>query len=121
MYETDATFNTNHLKLPLSVMVSINNCGNTFPIAYYYITSELAASFTFVANQLSDLAFSDCPKAAVIIRDFSKGLRAACVAKVAVDLGLTKIIDEPLVCPLERDEELPKAASVVVHKALGMP
>jgi hypothetical protein len=26
IYETDATFNTNRLKLPLSVMVGIDNC-----------------------------------------------------------------------------------------------
>jgi hypothetical protein len=45
MYKTDATFNTNSLKLPLSVMISINNTGATFPIAYCYITSESAASF----------------------------------------------------------------------------
>ena len=34
MYETDATFGTNSLKLPLSVMVGIDNCGKTFPVAY---------------------------------------------------------------------------------------
>ena len=33
MYETDATFNTNCLRLPLSVIVGIDNCGKTFPIA----------------------------------------------------------------------------------------
>jgi MULE transposase domain len=98
MYETDATFNTNRLKLPLSVMVGIDNCGKTFPIAYCYITSKSAASFKFVADQLSDLAFYDCPKAAVVVRDFFKGLGAAIAAKAAVDLSLTEIIDEPLVC-----------------------
>jgi len=50
MYKIDATFNTNRLKLPLSVMVGIDNCGKTFLIAYCYITSELAASFKFVAD-----------------------------------------------------------------------
>ena len=50
MYEIDATFNTNHLKLPLSVMVGINNRGKTFPIVYCYITLESAASFKFVAD-----------------------------------------------------------------------
>jgi hypothetical protein len=99
MYETDATFNTNRLKLPLSVMVGIDNCGRTFPAAYCYITSESAASFKFVADQLSDLAFYDCPEAAVVVGDFSKGLGAAMAAKAAVDLGLTEIIEEPLVCP----------------------
>jgi hypothetical protein len=100
MYKTDATFNTNSLKLLLSVMVGIDNCRKTFPIAYYYITLESAASFKFVVDQLSDLAFYNCPKAAVIVRDFAKGLGATCAAKAAVDLSLTKIIEEPLVCPL---------------------
>jgi hypothetical protein len=50
MYKTDATFNTNCLKLPLSVMVSINNYKRTFPIAYCYITLESAASFKFVVD-----------------------------------------------------------------------
>jgi hypothetical protein len=101
MYETDATFNTNSLKLLLSVIVGINNCRKTFPIVYYYITLESTASFKFVVDQLSDLAFYNCLEATVIVRDFAKGLRAACVAKAAVDLSLTKIIEEPLVCPLD--------------------
>jgi MULE transposase domain len=45
MYETDTTFNTNVLKLPLSVIVGINNTGSTFPVAYCYITSESTTSF----------------------------------------------------------------------------
>jgi len=121
MYETDATFNTNQLKLLLSVMVSIDNYGKTFLAAYCYITSESAASFKFVAKQLSDLAFNDCPEAAVIVRDFSKGLGAACAAKAAIDLRLTDVTEEPLVCPPERDKELPEAAKVCVAKASGKP
>jgi len=101
MYKTDATFNTNSLKLLLSVIVGINNCRKTFPVAYCYIILECAASFKFAADQLSDLAFYDCLKAAVIVRDFAKGLRAACAAKVAVDLSLTEIIEELLVCLLD--------------------
>ena len=45
MYEIDATFNTNSLRMPLSVMVGINNIGKTFPMAFCYITSESAISF----------------------------------------------------------------------------
>jgi hypothetical protein len=45
IYETDAMFNTNVLKMPLSVMVGIDNTGKTFSMAYCYITSESAASF----------------------------------------------------------------------------
>jgi hypothetical protein len=45
IYETDSTFNTNRLRLPLSVIVGIDNTGKTFPIVFCYITSESAASF----------------------------------------------------------------------------
>ena len=75
MYETDATFNTNSLKLPLSVMVGIDNTGATFPMAYCFITSESAASFKWIAEQLTELVFYDCPEPDLIIGDFSiKGL-----------------------------------------------
>ena len=101
MYKTDATFNTNYLKLPLSVIVSINNHSKTFLVAYYYITLECAASFKFVANQLSDLVFYNCLKAAVVVRDFAKGLSTIIAAKATVNLGLTEIFKEPLVCLLD--------------------
>jgi hypothetical protein len=97
MYETDATFNTNCLKLPLSVMVGINNTGKTFPIAYCYITSKSAVSFKWVIEQLTDLAFySNCLKAALICSNFSKGLGAAVAAKATANLAGLKLIDEAL-------------------------
>jgi hypothetical protein len=45
IYKTDATFNTNILKLLLSVVVKINNTNSTFLAVYCYITLESAASF----------------------------------------------------------------------------
>jgi hypothetical protein len=121
IYKTDATFNTNSLKLSLSMMVGIDNYRKTFSIAYCYIISESAASFKFVADQLSDLVFNDCSEAGVIVGDFSKGLGAACAAKAAVDLSLTEITEEALVCSSEKDEELPEAVEVIVYKALRKP
>jgi hypothetical protein len=118
MYKTDTTFNTNSLKLSLSIMVKIDNCKKTFSIVYCYITSESAASFKFVADQLSDLAFNDCSEAGVIVEDFSKGLGAACTAKAAVDLSLTEITEEALVCSSEKDKKLSEAVEVIVYKAL---
>jgi hypothetical protein len=85
MYETDATFNTNVLRLPLNVMVGVDNCGKTFPLAYCYITSESAASFKWIAELLTDLVFYDCPEPKVIVGDFPKGLGAAIAAKAALD------------------------------------
>jgi hypothetical protein len=45
IYKTNTTFNTNSLKLLLSVIVSINNTRATFSIVYCYITLESTASF----------------------------------------------------------------------------
>jgi hypothetical protein len=45
LYKTDATFNTNTRRLPLTVMVGIDNTGHTFPTAFMFITSESAKSF----------------------------------------------------------------------------
>jgi hypothetical protein len=119
MYETDATFNTNCLKLPLSVMVGIDNTGKTFPIAYCYITSESAVSFKWVVEQLTDLAFyGDCPKATLICGDFSKGLGAAVGAKATADLAGLEATDEVL--PLDPTAIL-ESTEVVVGEATGNP
>jgi hypothetical protein len=76
LYEIDATFNMNELRLPLSVMEGITNTGKTFPLAYCYITSESAKLFDFVAGALTKYVSYDCPEAAVICADFTKGLGA---------------------------------------------
>jgi hypothetical protein len=60
LYETDATFNTNTRRLPLSVIVGIDNTRHTFPIAFIFITTELAKSFKFIRECLIDLCFYDC-------------------------------------------------------------
>ena len=114
MYETDATFNTNSLKLPLSVMVGIDNTGATFPMAYCYITSESAASFKWIAEQLTELAFYNCPKPALIIGDFSKGLGAAVAAKAAADLASLEPTDEIII--EQDDPDFPDVTEVVVDK-----
>lgn len=121
MYKINTTFNTNSLKLLLSIIVSINNYNKTFFIVYYYILFKFAAFFRFVANQLSNLAFNNCLKATIIVKDFFKSLRATCTAKVVFDLSLTKIINKPLVCPLKRDKKLLKAVKVIVYKIFNIP
>jgi MULE transposase domain len=87
IYETDATFNTNTLRLPLSVMVGIDNTGCTFPMAFMFITSESAKSFTFASEQLTDLCFYDCSEAAIICGDFSKGLGASIALRACQELS----------------------------------
>jgi hypothetical protein len=86
LYETNATFSTNTRRLPLSVIVRIDNIRHTFPMAFMFITTESAKSFKFVRECLTDLRFYDCPQPSLIYGDFSKGLGAAVAAQAAKDL-----------------------------------
>jgi hypothetical protein len=61
LYKTNATFNTNTRRLPLSVIVGIDNTGHTFPMAFIFITSESAKSFKFANECLTGLCFYNCP------------------------------------------------------------
>lgn len=82
LIETDATFNTNQLNLPLSTLVGVTNTMRTFTVAYCYITSESAESFLFLFECLKDLIFHDrCPGPGVILGDFAAGLAAAMLKK----------------------------------------
>jgi hypothetical protein len=45
LYKTNATFNTNTRRLLLTVIVGIDNTGYMFPMAFMFITSELAKFF----------------------------------------------------------------------------
>lgn len=58
IHETEATFNTNKLKMPLSVLVEILNTGKTFPFALCFITSESTATFEFMEDQMHEIFFT---------------------------------------------------------------
>jgi hypothetical protein len=45
LYKTNATFNTNTRRLPLSIIVGIDNIGYMFSMAFMFITSELVKFF----------------------------------------------------------------------------
>ena len=67
-----------------------------------------------VKEQVTNLAFYDCPKATLICSDFLKGLRAAVVAKATLDI--TKAILTNKVSSLELSAIL-NAIKVIVSKA----
>jgi hypothetical protein len=113
MYKTDAMFNTNSLCLLLGVIVSIDNTRKTFLVAYCYITSESAALFKQITEQLTNLVFYNCPELALIVRNFFKGLRAAVAAKAIADLAGIKPTNE---CIALEDDFL-KATEVVVRES----
>lgn len=74
--EVDTTFNTNRLRLPLSVPVGITNTNLTFQIAFSFIPSESAKSFDFVEEQMKLLMWYDCHKPRVVVGNQAKGLIA---------------------------------------------
>ena len=76
------------------LIVGINNTRKTFLVAFCYITSESAASFKWISEQLTEYIFYDCPEPAIIVGDFSKGLGAAVAAKAAADLASKEASDD---------------------------
>jgi hypothetical protein len=86
LYETNAIFSTNTRRLPLSVIVGINNTRYTFPMAFMFITTKSAKSFKFTGEYLINLCFYDYLQPSLIYGDFSKGLGAVVIAQGAKDL-----------------------------------
>ena len=86
LYETDVAFNINIRRLPLSVMVGIDNIGHTFPMAFMFITSKLAKSFKFINEYLTDLYFYNYPQLNLIYSDFLKGLSTIVIKQAAKEL-----------------------------------
>lgn len=90
--QTDATFNTNELNMPLSILVGVTNTMSTFPLAYTFISSESAEAFKFVNACCKELFFWDyCPGPAVMLGDFSLGLSAAMVRKAGISVVEARI------------------------------
>lgn len=80
--ETDATFNTNALNLPLLSITGITNTSRMFVIAHCFITSESTDCFLFINTCLKELFFYDrCLGPQVIVGKFSMGLTAVMLQK----------------------------------------
>ena len=69
MLEVDTTFNTNNLRLPLTVLTGIINTGNSFPVAFYFVPSKSKASFDFIFEKLKELVWEEYPPPKVIVGD----------------------------------------------------
>ena len=83
--QTDATFNTNELNMPLSILVGVTNTMASLPVAYTFICSESAEAFRFVNACCKELFFwDDCPGLAVMLKDFSLGLSAAMARNASI-------------------------------------
>ena len=83
MLQTDATFNTNRLRLPLSVITGVTNTGKTFPAGLCFTMSESAEAFNFMDAQMNVLMWYDCPGPRVALGDQAKGLVSSMESQAA--------------------------------------
>ena len=67
MIQIDSTFNTNALKLPLTILVGIANTGKIFSLAFSFIHSENKVSMDFIFESLKELVFDTYPLLQVIV------------------------------------------------------
>ena len=74
MLEVDTTFNTNILKLPLTVITGISNTGDSFPVAFSFIPSESKVCFDFIFKALKELVWEEYPPPRIVIGDQAQGL-----------------------------------------------
>ena len=77
MIEVDTTFNTNNLRLPLTIVTGISNTGDSFPVAFSFLPSESKVSFDFIFENLKEIVWQEFPPPRVVIGDQAKGLIAS--------------------------------------------
>ncbi|KAI9858475.1 MAG: hypothetical protein M1813_006417 [Trichoglossum hirsutum] len=77
MIEVDTTFNTNALRLPLTILTSISNTGDSFPVAFCFLPSESKVCFDFIFKTLRELVWEEYPPPKVIAGDQAKRLIAS--------------------------------------------
>lgn len=78
--QTEATFNTNELNIPLSILLGVTNTLASFLVAYCFMSSEYADAFIFIHACCEEIFFWDnCLGPEVIVEDFSLGLSTAMV------------------------------------------
>ncbi len=61
----------------LSTIIDIINIIKTFPIGYYYITSELVKAFIIIHSLLLKMIFHNCPGSLVLLSYFSADLASS--------------------------------------------
>ena len=102
-YQLDATFNTNRERLPLEVLVGIDNTNHTFPFGLIFEISEATDIFRFINDTLTELIFYNVYGPRVQIGDFAAGLTKATVEFNEVEAAAAEEEDrEPQLCKLQK-------------------
>jgi hypothetical protein len=69
MLEIDTTFSTNNLRLPLTIVTSISNTRDSFPVAFSFVPSESKVCFDFIFEALKKLVWEEYPSTKIIVGD----------------------------------------------------
>ena len=77
MVEIDTTFNTNNLRLPLTIVTGISNTGASFPLAFSFLPSESKVCFDFIFQSLKELVWEEYAPPVVVVGDLAQGLAAS--------------------------------------------
>jgi len=77
MMETDATVNTNALKMLLLLAVGVTNTAMTFSACFSFAIPESEEAFNFFIQCMHEELFNDCLSSRIIIASQDKGLTAS--------------------------------------------
>ena len=77
LIESDATFNKESRRLLLHNLIGINNYGKTYLALQLFATNKGARVFKKLEDVWNRFIFYDCPRPAVLARDFAAGLTVA--------------------------------------------
>ncbi|KAI9760849.1 MAG: hypothetical protein M1840_002182 [Geoglossum simile] len=64
-------------QLPLTILTSISNTGDSFPMPFCFLPSESKVCFDFIFESLKELVWEEYPPPVVIVRDQAKGLSSS--------------------------------------------
>jgi hypothetical protein len=55
MIEVDTTFNTNNFRLLFTIITGISNTGDSFPVAFSFLSSKSKVFFDFIFENLKEI------------------------------------------------------------------
>jgi hypothetical protein len=74
MVEINLTFNTNALKLPLTIIMGVSNTRMTFLLTFSFVPAENKVFMDFIFEFLSELIWSEYSTPSIVITDQESGL-----------------------------------------------
>ncbi|KAI9766567.1 MAG: hypothetical protein M1839_004877 [Geoglossum umbratile] len=73
----DTTFNTNNLRLLLTIVTNISKTEVSFLLAFSFLPSKSKVSFNFIFQSLRELVWEEYASLVIIVGDLAQGLAAS--------------------------------------------